>query len=326
MLDSNTILDITRHLSYPEYSHAVLTQNWKGWSCGVPVIYPSNVNIDPDGIIVRVATLFTPYKNAAGIESYEIYSHILQRVNIKPLCGNHKIMTVSEFDPSKFKRLSEFIHDVGIISFVVDHKAGRSNIAKGIRAIESMFKYTSVSQHHEICVPILAGNNDKYVCIMTFFDLPYCVPLFNMHKVDGVGLNLVGATVKASKAMGRLNKVFRTDIILSNYLENIFVLDGVAINKAQPISSNMFAAIENMTNLELEIGPDKLPDLKKESKPISSPKHKLSSDPSWDFEEALGFASEPEIPTQQIGGSSDSTVDQVASTYSSISWSDSSSG
>jgi len=275
MLDSNTILGINQNLCCSEYNHAILIQNWEGWPCGVPVVYPSNADLSKKGEVVRVSALFPPSQISAGIERCNAYAQIIKQVDVRPLCGNHKVMTIGEFDPSKFERLTEFIHDVGAISFILEHKEGRRNIAKGIHAIESMVKYSALFQHHRYSLPKLSGKDDSYVCIMTFLDLPYCIPLFNTRKVDGVGLSLAGATMEASEVMGQLNRAFTTDIIFSNYQDNAFVMDGVSVNRPSPIGNAMFRELEKMTTFELTIGPSVTKDEKKSKAKL--PKKKLST-------------------------------------------------
>ena len=276
MLDSNTILDINKNIGEHKYRHGILTQNWEGWPCGVPIVYP-DMDVDDSRNPIKTACIFTPSQGAAGLERYQTYSCMIKPSNVRPLYANHKVITVSEFDPGKFERLTEFVHDVGAISFVIDYKEGRKNIGKGIHTIESMVKYSSLFLHHRISIPILNGPDDVYACVMTFIDLPYCVPLFNMRKVDGMGLTLTGTTMKYAEATGILNKTFRTDILLSNFKDNVFVLDGVSVNNVSPIGNQMFHEIEKMTNLELKATAKekkiKKLSLKKHSKPQMKEKY-----------------------------------------------------
>jgi hypothetical protein len=258
MLDSDIILGISARLEgCSEYAHGILSQEWEHWPVGTPLVFP-DTGLKNSGGQVHAATLFTPSQRVAGCrEEYAVPTSLICPVGLKSLAKNHKVLTISEFDLGKMDRLSEYVRDVGGISFVIDFVNGFKAFPKQIRKIEKLFEYAATFYYNCWGSKYLEGDDDKYVGVVTFLDIPYCLPLFNMRRVHGLGLSFCGATTKASKNYGQLHRVFRLDHIFSNYLDNIFVIDAIDVNKISPLDSNVYKELVKMTAQELPVMPAK---------------------------------------------------------------------
>jgi len=260
MLDSNIILGTRGYLDCNKYEHGLLVQNNELWPCGTPIVYAAN-SLKKDARLhpsVRVYTIMPPSQHASGYEVAQVELQAISPIGLKPLYNNHKILTVGSFDFGKFDRLLEFIRDVGGISLIIEYEEGRRELAESVKQIERAFKYCSAFSYNTWTDRNLWGKDDKFVCVLTFLDIPYCVPLFNMRKVDGIGLSFCGATVKASIDYGYLNKTFRTDLVYSNYEDNVFFVDGIAINSMRRPDSSLYSELNKLTVRHLKIGkPDK---------------------------------------------------------------------
>jgi len=304
MLDSNTILGIRAYLDCEEYKHGLLTQNIAAWPCGTPIVYPVS-NLDMEGRHrpnTRIYTLMPPCQSGGSIETAQVNIQSISPVGLKPLYKNHKVLVVNEFEINKFNRLLEFIRDVGGISIIVEYDGGRKKLAKSIAKLEKLFRYTSLFYYGTWSDKFLWDENDKFVCILTFLDLPYCVPLFNMNKVDGVGLSFSGATIRASKEYGHLHRTFKADFIYSNYEDNVFFVDGIAINSIRPPDSSVYKELDKYASKHLEIG---RPDKRKESNRHYSndAKYKLEAGESvtkWTTEPAEMAEDEAPEPSNEL--------------------------
>jgi len=256
MLDSNTILGIRAYLENEEYEHGLLTQNIDAWPCGTPIVLAANIlgNAKYRSSNTRVYTLMPPCQNAGGVETAQVHVQSITPVTLKPLYNNHKVLTVSKFDIGKFDRLLEFTRDVGGISLIIEHEEGRMQLAKSIAELERAFKYCSLFYYNAWPTKFLEDEKDKLICVLTFLDLPYCIPLFNTRKVDGVGLSFTGATVSASKRYGHLHRTFRADFIYSNYEDNVFFVDGITVNSRREPDGSIYGELNNFSCQHLEIG------------------------------------------------------------------------
>jgi len=311
MLDSNTILGIEATLGCEEYSHAILTQSQNNLRCGTPVIYPTDFDFTNRRNKVPIATLITP---AMGhqIESTTAPIQTVQPINIKPLCGNHEVLTVASFDFGKFDRLLDFIHDVGGMSLVIEQAKGRSKIVEGIIKLAEMFKHNSLFYYNSWGKKHLAGDDDKYVCILSFFDIPYCIPLFDMRRVDGIGLSFTGVTLKASKAYGQLHRVFKADLIYSNYEENLYVIDGVDVNPPSRCGLDIYSSLFAAASMELPVqkGNEDLKSKKKSTRGYInvSSKKKLGENDSVYFDTPSVVMGAISYPTDPIEADSEPEV------------------
>jgi len=268
MLDSNTILGTRGFLKCEEYEHGLLTQNNESWPCGTPVVYQAGILKNDRWPVsnIQAYVLMPPSQRAAGVEYAQVHMSAISPVGLKPLCKNHKVLTANRFDIGKFDRLLEFVRDVGGISLVIEYEEGRKAVAGSIRQIERIFGYSSLFYYNSWTNKFLADKEDRFVCVLTLLDIPYCMPLFNMRKVDGIGLSLSGAVVKASKAQGYLHRTFRADFIYSNYEDNVFFMDGIAINSMREPDSSIYDSLTKLSGQHFEIGK---PDKKKEKKSSS---------------------------------------------------------
>jgi len=255
MFDSNLVLGIKSNLQCDgAYRHGILTHDEGPWPCGVPIVYP-DVDLEKHKRnIIRVGTLITPSQiSAGGKTSMQTHASTIKPVSLRPLYGNHKVMEINRFDINKFDRLTEFIHDVGAISFVIEYKEERKLLSGDLQKLQNKFKYNSLffwSSWYR-GDSYLEGEDDKYVAVLTFLDIPYCVPLFNMRKVDGIGLSLSGATVRESERRGALKNLFKADFIYSNYEENVFTVDGVSINGSNLHGRSFYDDLEKLICLNL---------------------------------------------------------------------------
>lgn len=256
MFDSNTILGIRAFLECEEYEHGLLAQNIESWPCGTPIVYTANIvdNAKYISSTTRVYTLMPPCQTAGGVETAQVHIQSIMPVALKPLYNNHRVLTVSEFDVGKFDRLLEFTRDVGGISLIIEYEEGRRKLAKSIAELERAFKYCSLFYYNAWPNKFLMDEKDKLVCVLTFLDLPYCIPLFNTRKVDGVGLSFTGATVRASEDLGHLHRTFRADLIYSNYEDNVFFVDGIVVNSRREPDNSIYEELNKLSCLHLEIG------------------------------------------------------------------------
>jgi len=195
-----------------------------------------------------------PSQAAGGVEYAQVHLGAISPVGLKPLYKNHKVLTVSKFDIGKFDRLLEFVRDIGGISLVIEYETGRRAAPDSIKQIEKVFKYSSLFYYNAWTNKFLKDKEDKFICILTLLDIPYCLPLFNMRKVDGIGLSFTGAIVKASKAQGYLHRTFRADFIYSNYEDNVFFVDGIATNGMQRPDNSIYDNLNKLTSQRFEIG------------------------------------------------------------------------
>ena len=237
MFDNNIILrlkDSQIFTENPKPAHAILLcTDRTGLSCGTPVLLDSNYMTEHNA--VRSFCLFPPRYGVSLENDIECSTKSLELVGLEPITSIHKVLNVQKFELKKLIRLFDYVHSVGAISFTIENEKSRLALPDIMPIFTKYYKYSSVfNAYHN--GKFLDGKDDNVVAVLSFFNLPYCVPLFNIKKVHGLGVSYCQAIRKESERRSHLVRTFRFDFVLSNYEDNLFVIDGVDINPQNAIN------------------------------------------------------------------------------------------
>lgn len=239
--------------SEPEFSHVILSQDWEQWPCGTPLVVDRKLIKVRDSSSVRVFALFPPRSFINKMEDFTVVKESLVDTALKPLIKTHRTLSVDAFDCAKFDRLKAYVRDTGGITFVVKEESARRDLVNVLKFFPGEFKYTSLFHYAKYSTKHLTGKDDNLLGIISFFDLPYCIPLFNLKKVDGMGVSYCQAPRKISEKSNTLIRSYRVDIILSNYADNIFVIDGSDVNPLSPIHGDLYRELKEWTREEMKV-------------------------------------------------------------------------
>lgn len=239
--------------SEPEFSHVILSQDWEQWPCGTPLIVDRKLIKAKDSTSIRVFALFPPRSFINKMEDFTVVKESLVDTALKPLIKTHRTLSIDAFDCAKFDRLKAYVRDMGGITFVVKEKGARSDLVNVLKFFPGEFKYTSLFHYTKYGTKYLLGKDDNLLGVISFFDLPYCIPLFNLKKVDGMGVSYCQAPRKISEKSNGLVRSYRVDVILSNYADNIFVIDGSDINPLSPIHRDLYSELKGWAHEEMEV-------------------------------------------------------------------------
>ncbi len=238
--------------SEPEFSHVILSQDWEQWPCGTPLIVDGKLIKDRDSSSVRVFALFPPRSFINKMEDFTVVKESLVDTALKPLIKTHRTLSVDAFDCAKFGRLKAYVRDMGGITFVVKEEDARRDLVNVLKFFPGEFKYTSLFHYARYGTKYLLGKDDNLLGVISFFNLPYCIPLFNLKKVDGMGVSYCQVPRKISEKSNALIRSYRVDVILSNYADNIFVIDGSDVNPLSPIHRDLYHELKGWTHEEMK--------------------------------------------------------------------------
>lgn len=233
-----------------EFSHVILSQDWDKWPCGAPLIADGKC-IKSES--VKVFSLFPSRSFINKMEDFSVVGESLVETTLKPLVETHRTISVDAFDCAKFERLKDYVKAMGGVTFVVKEEAARKDLVNVLKFFPKTFKYTSLFHYDKYGTKYLVGEDDDLLGVISFFNLPYCIPLFNLKKVDGMGVSYCQAPRKASEKANRLIRSYRIDIVLSNYMDNVFVIDGSDINPLNPVHGDIYNEVEKWTNEEMKV-------------------------------------------------------------------------
>jgi hypothetical protein len=233
-------------------SSGILTQDYNYTPCGSPIM-ASLTKSETIGCLTPF-----PARANTGCGIMWTPAHIIALTERKPLNETHKVRNIEEFDYSKFDSVIESVKTYSGISFLSKEKTSVPSILDSIKSIIGEYKYSSLFQFNIIGGMFLSGEDDNLLNILSFFDLSHCVPLFNLRKLDGLAISFSQVLRKHSELIGQQVNTIRLDIVVSNYEDNLFIIDGATIDQKYPIKSSLYKEVQKFVKKDLPIKQDKL--------------------------------------------------------------------
>jgi len=131
---------------------------------------------------------------------------------------------------------------------------------KDLRTLVDSYKYHSVTYHN-------AADNYKNPMNMryfvTFLGIKDCIPIFNPKRVDGVCVILT--FISKAKMTNTLNPIANTTLLLSNYQDNAFIVDGTWINTPEALNPDTLGRLVKLVKLNMIVKPKTKPSKAKKS-------------------------------------------------------------
>lgn len=263
MLDTLTVLSLRGTFGeskIKDFCPAFLLNEWNLWPIGSPLIINTR-RVQDQRFAVMAQALMTINQSVAGAGlQLTPPGQTLMPFGNEHLISDHRVLEIDFFDPGKIRRLIEYIHDVGSISFVVVGMTGQVSLAADLaKYVVSAFKYHSISHFNgwKMDNKYLSGADDMKLGLLSMFDLPYCLPIFNKRKADGIGISFGTITKNATIKYGQPHRIAQADMILNNYQDNLFLVDGSYLCAPWHFGDDMIREMTDYARMELAILKDK---------------------------------------------------------------------
>lgn len=168
----------------------------------------------------------------------------------KSLFEGHRIKVIERFEPAKIMKISEYVKEHGVVSFIMEDTKAAYDFLSSIHNVKRFFKHTSLYNHNHTgnSRPMFDAEraDDILVTSVTFFDLPMAVPVYNFRKADGMAIAIRMYFPKTSKAQGHMYLNEEDNLVVSKYPDNILRVDGVKINRENFIGSDLTKHMKNI--------------------------------------------------------------------------------
>jgi len=169
--------------------------------------------------------------------------------------ANNSIKTIDVFDFDKVKRLSECVNEQGSIILSLfnsnPHSAAKATGRSAVAFVDGMYEniidrylYHSVSYISYTKSTISPLGDLRY--IIHFINIPNCVPVLNRRKIDGMGMVFNIVSLERTLRNRYMETVFCMSVIMSNYKENIFVIDGIDISEQSKVKLEYLLDAKNI--------------------------------------------------------------------------------
>lgn len=169
--------------------------------------------------------------------------------------ANSSIKAISTFDFDKMKSLSEYIDKQGSIVFSLftpnPFSAATETNKNAIVFINKIYD-TIINRYLYYSVPYISYTKSTTPplgdlrFIIHFLSIPNCIPILNRRKVDGMGMVFNIVSLKSTLKYRHMKTIFCMSVILSNYKENIFIIDGIDIRKQKEIKAEYLIDAEKI--------------------------------------------------------------------------------
>jgi len=176
----------------------------------------------------------------------------------------HRFITVPGFDSNKIKKINEYVNEQNALSLNIERTAritgtvgqatGKvmSHFVDKLVDIIRNYKYHSL-QYIFVNDGYKAFETDDVGYIITFMSLHDCISIFNPKRVDGMYMLINMYEKSKSRVSGMMSSIMRVGIVLSNYEDNIFVVDGVHILGRQSLVNKAITRLKKIIDVNMHI-------------------------------------------------------------------------
>lgn len=178
----------------------------------------------------------------------------------KGIIVDRRIKTIEEFDFRKSRKIADFVRQENAVSFLIKDKKSCINFLTNIDKLVYDFPITSYCGKVS-SPPSGPGNLAIFVNI---YNLPYCIPVFSRGKINGIGVHIGLYHSDKTEKSGVLHGCTEIFILLSDYSENVLVVDGSTIRQLKPIPSDLISYMRGL--IEKDIKSKKQPTIEESTK------------------------------------------------------------
>jgi hypothetical protein len=204
----------------------------------------------------------------------------------------HKFLEIDKFDAGKFESIKNTVENKHNISFIIRGIENLTTSTNELKLLMSKFKY---------CMKYLYLSNTHFnmnnlpTLFLSFLNLKDCIPIINTRKVDGLCLSIILFDENLSNEESGLFYFIKFNIILSNYKDNVLIVDGVNLPSIERIEHRYITIkMKELISLASIIAHQKEnKDAKMEE--FSVEKEKSSKPKTIGLYDATGWNSEKEI-------------------------------
>jgi hypothetical protein len=163
----------------------------------------------------------------------------------KTLFVDHRIKDIETFEFQKVTKIMEYVKKFGVVSF---RMAETQSAIKFLQCMDSIRKIYKVNTYfgnnaHGRLSPISGKHNDKLTLFVSFFDLPYSIPVYNYRKADGMGIRFGLYWPESSNEAKMLWLLDEHYLVVSLTTDNVIFVDGHKVNNQCWISDSHISCL-----------------------------------------------------------------------------------
>jgi hypothetical protein len=270
MLSSGILLSTDMLLGKKDtkFVHGVINQSIDACPYCTPVIYDNKcMEQGNKQSHISVGVLMAPRGNCCLCPTTLTVadkSNIMP-TDLQPLCNSHKVITSDRFDITRFDGILSDIKRLGAVSIVMGKEGGRK-VADYVREVGSVFRYSSLFSSFAKAIT-LRSKSDRELFVLTFLDLPYCIPIYDTSATNGIGLIVTRSSMERSISNQCLFNHFRYEFVMSDDEINLFKADFGKIDANESTPSGALIEINELSKIKLPVSTSSQERKKREQMP-----------------------------------------------------------
>jgi hypothetical protein len=218
------------------------------------VILKNNLLAAEKNQLVRVLFPFPTKRGLSPGIAIDVNYKNLHLLPQKNLIKNHKVKIIDTFKKDSLCDIGNYVTTNAAITFTFSDLNAASIFWKEIPYLCSIYKYTSFFYH-------FGGgrkrknSKEKFIPFVSFIDLPYCIPVFDYRKIDGMGVCCGFINKNEYEENGKIISlttiVDTLYFILSNHKANILYMDGIKLGDSAKIDTGILSYMSSFIEIEI---------------------------------------------------------------------------
>lgn len=215
---------------------------------------------------VSVKFIFPRYIGNHIGENNVYHRSCLRKMDKTPFVYRNRIKIIEEFDFGRVQSLQSYVEVNDIITFQLwkppitaygfkAYETSQLTAESAVKFFKNLRELLTNKYRYNSCENYFVTKDHKCAkpehleYYITFISLFNCIPMFNRKKMDGMGLIINMIDGARTEEKGSLFSMARVALLMTNHLENKFMIDGVNIYDPHPIASS---SLENLSNFVMK--------------------------------------------------------------------------
>lgn len=257
-------------------------------SLNTPIVTNCSHLENADGVVTAM-TLFPIPGRYHAASTLRIRSSEVFPIESKNIIKNHREIIISEFDWKKADKIQDFVEENGAITFIIEDTQAQSKFCNEMKKFNSLYNHIAFIEHRAGRYQKPEKVDDLLFIVMTIYDLPYAIPVFNYKCCRGIGVSVKYVwkdRVETAHDPSVHNELY---FVCNDYIENLFEADCVAFKRSAGLSSDYVDHFRNIVEGEARRRksiPEQLKKIEKLKKQLSEQKAKEEGDKRTAYKKA----------------------------------------
>lgn len=194
---------------------------------------------NPEDEIIRVFLPFSDRTFGGNNHKQIIKKANLLAVRDECWIDTHQILTIDSFDFEKFDSIRHTIETRNSLTLIIDEEKEIDRFVHCSYEMFNSFKFLVRC----LSTDGMMSSGQSSSLALSFLNMKDCVPIINPRKVDGLGVSIILFDREQTKERGELSYRSKLNLILSNYQDNVVIVDGIKVESRSLTKPDRMSAL-----------------------------------------------------------------------------------